>query len=107
MGLVMPDIFWADKESLELYTDSAGGKDRCFGIYFQGQWTHELWSDSWLETPLIRNISFLELFPVVVALCLLGNSFANKKVIFHIDNQAVATIINKKTSTDPNIMTLM
>jgi hypothetical protein len=32
MGLVMPDIFWADKESLELYTDSAGGKDRCFGI---------------------------------------------------------------------------
>jgi hypothetical protein len=40
---VMPDMFWTDNESLELYTDSAGGKDRCFGIYFQGQWTHELW----------------------------------------------------------------
>ena len=44
---VMPGMFWTDNESLELYTDSAGGKDRCFGIYFQGQWTHELWSDSW------------------------------------------------------------
>jgi len=79
---VMPDMFWTDNESLELYTDSAGGKGRGFGIYFQGQWKHELWPDSWLETPLIRNISFLELFPVVVALCLWGNSFANKKRLF-------------------------
>ena len=66
---VMPDMFWTDNESLELYTDSAGGKGRGFGIYIQGQWTHELWPDSWLETPLIRNISFLELLPVVVTLC--------------------------------------
>lgn len=55
---VMPDMFWTDNESLELYTDSAGGKGRDFGIYFQGQWTHELWPDSWLGTPLVRNISF-------------------------------------------------
>jgi hypothetical protein len=56
---------------------------------------------------LRRNISFLELFPIVVALCLWGNSFANKNVIFHIDNQAVVTIIYKQTSKDPNIKTLM
>ena len=66
---VMPDMFWTDNENLELYTDSAGGKGRGFGIYFQGKWTHELWPDSCLETPLIRNISFLEFFPVVVTLC--------------------------------------
>ena len=33
----MPDMFWTDNESLELYTDSAGGKGRGFDIYFQGQ----------------------------------------------------------------------
>ena len=100
-------MLWTDNASLELYTDSAGGKGRGFGIYYQGQWTNELWADPWLETPLRRNISFLELFPIVVALCLWGNSFANKNVIFHIDNQAVVTIIYKQTSKDPNIMTLI
>ena len=94
----MKDDFkiWTDNESLELYTYSTGGKGSGFGIYFQGQWTHEVWSDSWLETPLIRNISFLELFPVVIALCLWGNSFANKKVIFHIDNEAVVPITKRR-----------
>ena len=52
----MLDMFWTDNESLELYTYSTGGKGSDFGIHFQGQWTHELWSDSWLETPLIRNV---------------------------------------------------
>ena len=54
----MLDMFWTDNESLGLYTYSTGGKGSGFGIYFQDQWTHELWSDSWLETPLIRNYRF-------------------------------------------------
>ena len=40
---VMPDMFWTDNESLDIQIVLV---DRGFGIYFQGQWTHELWSDS-------------------------------------------------------------
>ena len=45
----MLDMFWTDNESLEIYTYSTGGKGSGFGIYSQDQWTHELWSASWLE----------------------------------------------------------
>ena len=37
----------------------------------------------------------LELIPVILALCLWGSKLANMKVPFHIDNQALVTIISK------------
>ena len=34
---VMLDTAWTSADSIELFTDSAGGKQRGFGIYFQGR----------------------------------------------------------------------
>ena len=103
----MTDRFWVSNESLELFTDSAGGKDKGFGIYFRGQWAHGLWPKMWQNTSILRNITFLELFPVIVSLYIWGGSLANKKLLFHIDNEAVVYIINKKTSKDKEVMRLL
>ena len=43
-------------------------------------------------------MTYLELFPVVVALHVWGPLLANKKILFHIDNQAVMYIANKQIS---------
>jgi hypothetical protein len=54
--------------------DSAGGQNRGFGIYFQGKWAQKGWSKDWEKMGILKDITFLELFPVVVALCIWGNS---------------------------------
>jgi hypothetical protein len=35
------DNAWASNKTLELFTDSAGGQNRGFGIYFQGKWAQK------------------------------------------------------------------
>ena len=56
---------------------------------------------------ILNDITFLELFPVVVALCIWGEQLKNKKVIFNIDNQSVVHIINKKSSKSVRVMSLV
>ena len=36
-SLIMIDQYWTSNETIELFTDSAGGSDRGFGIYFNGK----------------------------------------------------------------------
>jgi hypothetical protein len=64
---VITDNAWASNETLELFTDSAGGQNRGFGIYFQGKWVQKCWPKEWEEMGILKDITFLELFPVVVA----------------------------------------
>ena len=52
-------------------------------------------------------MTLLELFPVVAALMMWKEQFANKKVLFHVDNQAVVQIINTKTSKSEKVMKLV
>jgi hypothetical protein len=40
------------------------------GIYFQGKWAQKCWPKLWEEMGILKDIIFLELFPVVVALCI-------------------------------------
>ncbi|KAK3096561.1 hypothetical protein FSP39_001295 [Pinctada imbricata] len=104
---VMPDQLWISTEQLEFFTDSSGGKYRGFSIYFQGHWAYATWPSSWVDSGLMRNITFLELLPVVTAVIIWGQYLENKKVVFHIDNLSVVQIINKKSSKDPCIMRLI
>lgn len=55
-------------------------------IYFEGKWAHGFWPIPWAEQGFIRDMTFLEPFPVVVALILRQSQFANSKLLFHIDN---------------------
>lgn len=52
-------------------------------------------------------MTFLELFPVYVALLLWPQSLANKRILFHIDNMAVVHILNNPTSKSKRVMHLV
>ncbi|KAK2186344.1 hypothetical protein NP493_205g03044 [Ridgeia piscesae] len=50
----------------------------------------------------------LELFPVMTAVVVWGGgAWANQNVRFFTDNEALASVINKQTSRDPHIVTLL
>ena len=52
-------------------------------------------------------MAFLELVPVVLSIFLWIHLLGNKKVLFHIDNLALVSIVNKRSSKDKNIMKLI
>ena len=104
---LMPPRLWTSAEQLELYTDSAGGNDLGFGIYFGGKWAHGRWPTSWAACEILKDMTFLELFPVLVAVTIWGHLLANTKILFHIDNQATVCVINKKSSKNKNVMKLI
>jgi hypothetical protein len=60
-----------------------------------------------MSSGILTDITFLELFPVVIALNIWGESLRNRFVLFHIDNQAVMSIITKKSSRSPRVMSLV
>jgi hypothetical protein len=78
-----------------------------FGIYFNHKWAQACWPKDWEEIGILSDVTFLELFPVVAALFIWGSELKNKNILFHVDNQAVVTIINKKSSKSPRVMSLV
>ena len=78
---VIPDRYWLTNIDLDLFTDSAGCSDLGFGIYFQGYWCHGSWPKEW-DQSILRNMAFLELFPVLIVLFIWGSKFANKRCYF-------------------------
>ena len=103
----MLDQQWTSSDALELFTDSADGSGKGFSIYVGGKWAQGCWPPDWREKGILWDITFLELFPVVVALKLWGHHMDNKKLLFHIDNQAVVTILNNKSSKSPGVVVLV
>ena len=83
------------------------GANRGFGIYFQGRWAQANWPNEWAENGTLADITFLELFPVVVAISIWGLHLRNKKLTFNIDNKSVVYIINRKSSKSPRVMALV
>ena len=53
------------------------------------------------------NISFLELFPITLAVHIWGATMANSCVLFFTDNAALVDIINKQTSKHKQVMILI
>jgi hypothetical protein len=43
------------------------------------QWAQKCWPKLWEEMGILKDITFLELFPVVVALCIWGEQLKNEK----------------------------
>lgn len=86
--------------SLHLFTDAS---DLGYGCTFGKEWFFGKFSSNWLQF----HIAVREFLPIVIALELWCHQFQNCRVILHSDNIAVVHVINKTTSKDPNLMTLM
>lgn len=86
--------------SLHLFTDAS---DLGYGCTFGKEWFFGQFSSNWLQF----NIAVRRFLPIVIALELWFHQFKNCTVILHSDNIAVVHVINKNTSKDPHLMTLM
>ena len=63
------------------------------------------WPVSW--GGLAQDLTFLEFFLILVAVYLWHDTFANRKVLFWCDNQAVVRIVNKQLSCSEQVMRLV
>ena len=79
-------------DALQLYTDAAGSVG--YGACFRSKWFLGRFPEEWNRA----NITFLELFPIVIALELWGHLWKNHSIVFYTDNEALTFIINKQSS---------
>ena len=93
---------WATSCQLRFYTDAA--KSQGYGIIFGRHWAYGEWPNDWKAN---RDISFLEFFPIVVGLSMWCHILRNKRVLFMTDNESVVHVINKQTSRDTYLLSLI
>ncbi|KAJ1135276.1 hypothetical protein NDU88_001717 [Pleurodeles waltl] len=100
----IPLRVWRDCDwDVRLFSSAAGSSG--FGLYWDGCWCAEQWPSEWKNGG--RSIAFLELFPLVVAVCLWGAELRHSRAIFHVDNLAVVQIVNRQTSQEARVLQLM
>ena len=91
---------------IHLFTDasSAIGYGAFFNnLWFQGGWLPE----HFLNTSMGISITWQELFPIYLACMVWGPLWANRRICFHCDNQAVVAILSSKSSRIPRVMNLI
>lgn len=101
------DQDWVSSTDLELFTDSTGNPDLGCGAVFGKHWFAFKWPNSWQGSGLMKDITFLELVPIVMALYVWQNEFRNKKILLHCDNQALVEILNSSTSRSDHVMSFI
>ncbi|XP_071109316.1 uncharacterized protein [Haliotis cracherodii] len=99
------DSEWINSSDTHLFTDASGNQG--FGAFFMGRWANGRWPNEWVQNGWTKDITMLELFPIVLAVRLWGRHLRNKRVLFVCDNQAVVAIINKQTAKPPRVMSLL
>lgn len=74
-----------------------------YGAYCGAEWFNGVWSNA--QAPL--SIAYKELFPIVIAAHIWGYGWARQHILFRSDNEAVAAILQSRTSRVPDIMCLV
>ena len=88
-------------QALQLYTDSA--KSIGYGAVLGCSWIYGESLDEWKGF----DITFLELYPIVLSSIMWGHRFQNQTIEFHTDNLGLVSVINKCSSPKPHIMCLV
>ena len=103
----IPQHVWFSNEQLQLFTDSAGSVHLGAGCFFEGNWCFFPWPKEWAKTEVHKDLTFLEMVPVILTLYLWGGRLANKKVTFNVDNEALVAVLNRQTSKSRRLMQLV
>ncbi|KAM3936673.1 uncharacterized protein RB166_018270 [Leptodactylus fuscus] len=90
---------------LQLFTDASGAVG--YGAVFGSHWSFSEWPPVWSSLGLTRNLTLLELFPIVVALELWGPAMANKRILFWCDNESAVSAINSLSSSSLPVLALL
>ncbi|KAK3106927.1 hypothetical protein FSP39_003200 [Pinctada imbricata] len=101
------EIEWTSNSTLHLYTDSAGNPELGCGTVFGSQWVALKWPKAWANDQIIKDITFLELVPIVLAMYIWNPLLRNKRILFHIDNMALVNIVNSQSSKSALVMSFL
>lgn len=101
--------FWREVKLLEaeLQVQSDAAAAVGFEVYFRGRWCAECWPDSWLNSEVRGDLTFLELFSFMVGIHIWSKEFQNTTVRFGCDNQVVVFVVNRQTSKSPWVIRLL
>jgi hypothetical protein len=72
---VFRDQKWLSNEDMELFTDAAASIG--MGIYMSGKWAQAKWGTHFPNETSSNNITFLEYFPILVALHIFSDKIKN------------------------------
>jgi len=100
-------VVWQTNVELNLFTDSSGNHDLGSAVYFVHHWAYFSWPADWLDKNVMRELTFLELVPVVMAVFMFKKDLQDKQIIFHTDNEALVSVLNNRTSKSKNVMQLV
>ncbi|CAN2388332.1 RNA-mediated [Pristimantis euphronides] len=88
-----------------LYTDASGSVG--FGSVFGNDWCMARWPARWYVLGLTKNLTLLELFPIVVAVELWSDRMANRRIRFWSDNMSVVQVVNSLSSSSLPVLSLL
>lgn len=97
---IIHDREWLINHDIQLFTDSSG---KGFGIFLNGSWCYGAWPNSWVS----RDITVLEMFPIVVSVFLWSAQLKDKKILYRCDNMSVCHIVNALSSKSKDMMVLV
>ena len=100
VSMLLSDV-WLSSDKVRLYTDS--DMSAGYAAVYGRRWFNGSWPEGWQG----YHITVLELYPIVAAVCVWGHLLANHCVLFMCDNMSVVEIINKQSSKDQHVMSLM
>ena len=104
----IPEDFWLTSASLKLFTDSAGAVGLGCGCFLGKEWTYFQWPEYWCKLgEVLRDITFLEMVPVLLAVFLWGRRLSNCKIQLYIDNEALVAVLNKQSAKSKRLMQLI
>ena len=103
----LPNQLWISNDALELLTDSAGSISLGCGAFYARHWVQYKWPTNWEHESFMRDIAFLGLIPIVLAMFVWVPMFVSKKMLLRIDNQALVAIANKRTFKSKHVMKLV
>ena len=86
---------------VEVVSDASGAIG--YGAFYNREWFNGVW----MESQRSESIAYKELFPIVLAANVWGSSWAKQHVLFRSDNEAVVSILNRRTSKIPILMRLL
>ena len=92
---------WTLNTTMLLFTDASGSEG--WGAYCSGRWLQDRWSPEQQK----MNITWKELYVIVMAVHTWGFSWQRQKILFNCDNLTVVDIWAKGSTKSPEVMALV
>ena len=61
----------------------------------------------WHNSDILRDMIFLEMLLIALAICVWHKEFHNKKILFHVDNMAVVFILNSMSTKSDRVLKVL